>query len=268
MRKKKAHGTCHICLKKGKLSFEHVPPRSAFNDRPLVLKKVDWLRQGGPEIAPGRRIQQRGAGGYTLCERCNNQTGIWYGAAYAEWAEQGLEAIDRSGGWPGIYYRFNIYPLRVLKQIVCMFFSANRPGFARRYPDLVDFVLSKDRRYIQPDVRIYALCTKSRLMRQTGQQLFGILRKGVYPLSEITFPPFGYVMFLGCKTHDPRLYDISFFGEYAYREQRTVPLPLPILPVVTPYPGDYRTPLELVQTIQENIAHEREQKLRSLGSHG
>jgi hypothetical protein len=263
-RRKKKKGTCCICGRYSDLSFEHVPPRKAFNDRSLVRRKVDWMREGGPKIDRGGKVEQRGAGEYTLCERCNNITGKWYGCAYVEWAKQGLEAIDSSRGWPAIYYRFKIYPLRVLKQVVCMFLSTNGPGFARGHPDLVRFVLSRDRMHLQPDVRLFAFCTVSPLRRQTGVQLFGRANKA-YPLSELTFPPFGYVMFFRCESHDPRLYDISFFGKYAYGERKIVSLPLALLPVFSLYPADYRSPKELHDTIQENIMAEREQKLRSLG---
>jgi len=149
-----------------------------------------------------------------------------------------------------------------------MFFSANGPGFAERHPDLVDFVLSKDRKYIQPDVRLYAFYSLSRLCRQAGTQMILRLAHGTYIFSEITFPPFGYVMFLGCGPHDDRLYDISFFDEFGYHEKKSLDIRLPGLPVVSPYPGDYRTPKELQETIKENLALEREQRMRSRASGG
>ena len=43
-------------------------------------------------LGPGKRgqgeIQQRGMGAYTLCGPCNNRTGKWYGAAFADWCHQ------------------------------------------------------------------------------------------------------------------------------------------------------------------------------------
>ena len=32
-------------------------------------------------------------------------------------------------GKPSLYYTFHIFPLRIIKQIVCMFFNANGEGF-------------------------------------------------------------------------------------------------------------------------------------------
>jgi len=54
-RGKRVRGICHICGKHRDLSFEHVPPQSAFNNSNsvVVLKAVDWMRAGGPRIKPG-----------------------------------------------------------------------------------------------------------------------------------------------------------------------------------------------------------------------
>jgi hypothetical protein len=55
------NGACHICGVMGKLSFERVPLRSAYNDRPLVLQRIDELLAVGPDSRRGR-VCQRGAG--------------------------------------------------------------------------------------------------------------------------------------------------------------------------------------------------------------
>jgi 5-methylcytosine-specific restriction endonuclease McrA len=79
-------GTCHLCGFVGKLTFEHVPPASAFNDRrisspdiraALALDDLDLL-----DSLP-RRQSQRGQGGYTLCGHCNSTTGSWYVPEYS-----------------------------------------------------------------------------------------------------------------------------------------------------------------------------------------
>jgi len=41
MAKKKIHGICHICLQEGELTFEHVPPRSAFNNSRVQVVQGD-----------------------------------------------------------------------------------------------------------------------------------------------------------------------------------------------------------------------------------
>ncbi|MGB9647454.1 MAG: hypothetical protein WCB44_20365, partial [Stellaceae bacterium] len=133
-------GTCHICGKYGKLSFDHVPPEAAFNDHRVLRISFEQVSVGQhPDNLRGR-YQQRGAGASTLCVKCNSDTGHWYGTAYADWAAQAMRILLGTSGRPSLEYPFRLFPLRVLKQVVCMFFSINSPLFHTRQPDLVRFV--------------------------------------------------------------------------------------------------------------------------------
>ena len=60
-------------------------------------------------------------------------------------------------------------------------------------------------------------------------------------LSEITHPPFGYVMCFGCTPPHNRQVDISFFAQFHYDDRKHVTLDLPTLPIYSYYPGDYWT---------------------------
>jgi hypothetical protein len=60
-------------------------------------------------------------------------------------------------------------------------------------------------------------------------------------LSETTFPPFGYVMTFNSPSPDDRLTDITYFAEYEYNQEGTLSLKLPVLPVYTFFPADYRS---------------------------
>jgi hypothetical protein len=78
MGKRAKTGVCHICGNKGQLSFEHVPPESAFNNSPMVRIVGRDLIQIHPDnlrFVKGS-IDQRGQGAYTLCPRCNNKTEV------------------------------------------------------------------------------------------------------------------------------------------------------------------------------------------------
>ena len=245
------HGICRICGIEGKLSFEHVPPEAAFNDRPLVMAGMRDLIGRDPD-QPRGRTQQRGAGDYTLCERCNNRTGHWYGSAYVEWARQALMIVGAARGCATLYYGYRIHPLRVLKQVICMFFSANG---ARRQPDLVRFVLDPERRGLHPDIQVFAFLTNGNRARQCG--VSGILnfdRGQAVILSEVTFPPFGFVLCLGSPAPDPRLIDITFFAKFGYGEARDVFLRLPVLPVHSHYPGDYRSRADILNCVRRASA--------------
>ena len=74
---KKYYGQCCICGRESELTFEHIPPRAAFNQ--FALKQYDfwnYLLHSNTRYIPS----QRGAGKYSLCASCNNLTGEWYGS--------------------------------------------------------------------------------------------------------------------------------------------------------------------------------------------
>lgn len=243
---KRPTGPCRICRAVTQLSFEHVPPRAAFNDRPLLLAHIKQVIRGSANLdSLSGKIHQKGAGRYTLCERCNNLTGHWYGAAYVDWAYQGMQIVLGTKGTPTLIYNFHVFPLRVLKQIICMFFSANAPGFRNGHTDLVKFALDRDTRRLPPSFRVYAFYSLAPRSRTAG--VTGLLRglgtgsSKTFVFSEVTYPPFGFVMTLDSPTPDARLCDITEFSYFAYNDWRTLSMNLPVMPIYTFYPGDYRS---------------------------
>ena len=87
--------TCRICRRRAaQLTFEHVPPRRAFNnERTRVYGLEGWL-QRDDEGLTGGRIEQRGAGDYTLCAECNNNTGSWYAAELTGWVYAAVDVMS------------------------------------------------------------------------------------------------------------------------------------------------------------------------------
>ena len=68
-------------------------------------------------------------------------------------------------------YPYQIFPLRVLKQIAVMFFSACGPEFRLAHPELVKFVLDRQRRLLPKDIHIWAYLrdpVESKATRQAG----------------------------------------------------------------------------------------------------
>jgi hypothetical protein len=241
-------GICHICGTYGKLTFEHTPPEAAFNDHRVL--RADFRRIFGYQNPDDLRakVQQRGAGAYTLCETCNNIMGHWYGGAYAQWARQAMRYLILARGQPSLSYPYNLFPLRVLKQVVCMLFSVNGPQFQGVQPELVRFVLNRDSNAFPPHVRVYVFYTFSARSRASGVtgivRGFGTSKSTFHALSEITFPPFGFTMTLG---DDPPpaegLCEISGFSQFQYRDWRaSLSMKLPLMPIYAPFPSDYRSP--------------------------
>ena len=250
------YGHCHLCGRYGPLSFEHVPPKSAFNSDPVYARKFEEVlgEDYSVDTQPRGRKIQRGSGGYTLCGKCNNDTGAWYGNAYVNWAWQGRRFSAMSSVAPSIYLSFHIFPLRVLKQVVCMFFSVNHADFHKAQPELQRFVLCPERRILDPKIKIYAYHSISQRLRSTGivgQMEFGTARKPKL-FSEISFPPWGYLLCIDSPPPDRRLIDISFFGKYRYNDWKEISLNIPVLPVHTWIPGDYRSRSEVIEQMQRS----------------
>ena len=241
MSRKAPEGTCYICGQYGPLSFEHVPPRAAFNNRPVIVLSWDKSLSLGPDEVARGKTQQRGMGGYTLCARCNNCTGDWYASNFVDWCYQGMEILGLAKGRPTLIYPHYIAPLRVLKQIVTMFFSVNGDRFRSVNEELVRFVLNREARYLSPTYRFfvyYNVVGRPRTFGGTG--VLDITTGKTIVMSEITYPPFGYVMTQDSEPPDERLVEITHFARYGYNTFATLQAQLPILPTYVSVPGDYR----------------------------
>ena len=246
-------GTCHICGAKGPLSFEHIPPRKAFNERPVVTLQFEEAIRLGPDEIPRGKIQQRGMGGYTLCAKCNNKTGHWYGNQFVDWCYKGMSVLARACGAPKLSYVIHIHPLPILKEIVTMFFSVNHDRFHMANPDLVRFVLNRDSKGLPDKYRFFIYFNTSPRFRAIGTAALMNIesRKGPILISEISYPPYGYVMTINSDPPDPRLFEITHFAMYDYYQEAEIALDLPLLPVHTPFPGDYRTKEEIRRQVQK-----------------
>jgi hypothetical protein len=89
--KEKPTGYCQLGNQYGFLTFEHVPPRSAFNDRSIYIQGHEQLFEERSQLFGKKKRSHRGFGGYTLCASCNNKTGDWYARAFVSFAKQGME---------------------------------------------------------------------------------------------------------------------------------------------------------------------------------
>ena len=240
-------GKCQICGVVGPLSFEHVPPESAFNSRPVFLGDIK-KQLDAKTVLPlkGGKQCQRGSGAYTLCGKCNSNTGHWYGSAYAEWAVQAACNLSRASGARTIDATYTLYPSRVLKQVLCMFFSSNSKGLGRYHDALVGVTLNSRARGLPDGLGVLAFITKSWLLRQSGFTGRLDTRNGRgYFFSEVAHPPFGFVMTWDCPKPDDRLLDIRHFASYDYDHLERLALRLHVLEVNTWTPCDYRTLAEI-----------------------
>lgn len=248
-------GECHICGVVGPLSFEHTPPRGAFNNRTVVAATFDQVVSLGPEGTAKGTIEQKGMGAFTLCNKCNNDTGSWYGNQFIAWCYQGMQILLASGGRPSLVYPHYLFPLPTIKQVITMFFIVNQLGFAARNPELVAFVLNKHRKYLDPRYRIFIYYNIEGNYRSTGIVGKVSLGSGSPPiiLSEMNFPPFGYVMTYNGTVPEKQLAEIAHFAGYDYEEFKILNIRLPVLPTHIWIPTDYRTKEQIDADYQENI---------------
>lgn len=68
-RRRHVEGPCCICGTHAPLSWEHVPPESAFNSYPVVRASREQIRSPGSWDGEQGETLQRGSGAYTLCRR-------------------------------------------------------------------------------------------------------------------------------------------------------------------------------------------------------
>ena len=252
-------GHCNICGKHEELTREHVPPKSAFNRVPI--ETYNYFT-GKTEGNWNEQYHHKGVSHYTLCERCNRKTGRWYGTEFAPWVRQSMICLQRAQNSPFVDCTFqDIYPLRIIKQVICMLFSVNPDGFRNKHEKLVNFVQDKYSR-LDSGVRIFVFLTVEghrsgggwfvgpadpistgdiNLIENYIEKVRAQIESGLTP-SEIAHPPLGYIVTFDAAPLDSRLVEISHFGrQYGYKEKApTLELTLPILPIVSPYPGDYR----------------------------
>jgi hypothetical protein len=258
-------GKCYLCGTEGPLTFEHVPPRAAFNDAPAVLVEFQEALSCGPGQQPKtRRIQRRGFGSYTLCPRCNNNTGSWYGPAFVEWCQKGWQILAQSHGAPSFLYASEVSPLRIVKQVLVMFCSVSGPDFTSCNPTIRQFLLDRERRYLDPKFAVYVYYCAQGVVRMWGPSAIlsfdssaERLRKKSL-MAEIVFPPYGYVLTIDSQPPDLRLTDISYFAGCGFDDRIIFGRNLCVLPTHLALPGDYRTEQEIWRDYWRNRALELE----------
>ncbi len=155
-----------------------------------------------------------------------------------------------------MHYEYRTYPLRILKQIITMFFSANSPRLRIEEPELESFVLGKTIKTLSRRYRFFAYYNVEGWHKRVGISLLTKLDPQFISspsftfVSEINFPPFGYVMTIDSDYSDQRLYEITYFSRYEYDEFANLYIKLSTLPTYTYLPLDYRSQKEVEEVRQ------------------
>jgi len=248
-KRRSKRGPCRICGVEALLSFEHVPPKKAFNDRSVWRHSFDEaVRVGLDPPRKGKQQQQGGAGAYTLCEKCNNDTGSWYADDFSNWCQSSMSVLEKGRGSKLLPVRVHGgFPLRIVKQILTMFCSVNPAGWVDAHPALRRYLLNPAEGVWPEGVRVFVYYTPSLRMRFNGVSArIDVRTGGCSALTEMSFPPFGYVLtFDGGEPPDSRLAEISYYRSYGYEQKSWGSVLGHVLPVELAFSGDYRTRQEI-----------------------
>lgn len=258
---KKPFGICRLCGEYGKMSYEHIPPKSAFNDQHVVFQTMQDMLVG-----KSHSKFRQGIGKYSLCEKCNNSTGGYYGEAYASWARQGMEWLDKFGENPRFSVPFYIKPLNVVKQILVMTVAMSSEKTLFYHEELRRFLLNKEQRYLPPKYNVHIYFTRVGEPRFASDMVVvNVGKGGSYIEAEISLPPFGYciskpVRGMNSLAAEQGLIDITWFARFEYNDWTRIWLSIPIRETVEPFPLDYRSQQEVDKHYQSTGIVKRERR--------
>ena len=249
MTKPNKKGVCRLCENYTELSFEHIPPQSAFNNKSVLLHSLNYISDNSYQIAgkTPQRKHRRGLGEHSLCQKCNNLTGAWYGDAYLEWAKQGMSYLDRIEKTVNVSIPFYIKPLNVLKQIVTMGLAMSSGNSTNNY-ELRRFALNRREKELSSKFLFYVYLTnKKSEPRYMAESIQFDISTGTtdFVLAEVSLPPTGFVILNSIPDKQSSVTEddlclINHFSNYDYNVWTPIYLKIPIHRIWSPTPLDYR----------------------------
>lgn len=256
-RHKMKEGVCRLCGKEALLSYEHVPPRVAFN-RNTKFVSVDfdeYLQARNVLKNPPKGKQKQGGIGYnSFCRDCNSYLGSNYVNAYRNWVVGGAQLLNKEKEHGLCSYTIsNIEPLKVLKHIISMFLAINGEWFLESFPDLVSFVSDKDSTNLPERYRIFMYLTRAEKFRYMHYAVNGNFKTGIITnCSEIAFPPYGYVLTFDFEGRLNFLNEITNFKKFRVDDEGTLKMVTYQLPTYMPFSLDYRSESQIEDDIDKS----------------
>lgn len=242
MPKKVVSGECAICGANTFLNEEHLPPQAAFNNVTYTEHDFLELLKYKSFKKSKNKPKQGGVRFNSICFDCNNFTGTNYVPSYIRWCKIGEEILKKSNFNPSLYSNYKIFPLKVLKQIITMFFTVNRnTNFRIENPELVEFTKDKFKRNLDSRYQIYCHFMASNFSKQIGNVILANINDPVnsfIKFSEFSFYPFGYILTKDAPIINS-LENISFFSEANIHDLIDVRLKIPYLGTGTHLPGSF-----------------------------
>lgn len=237
-------GQCRICHFVQELTFEHVPPKIAYN-RSIRYKSIpfiDYVKSKDlSTINYQSKINQGGIGFYSLCKKCNTHLGLTYVGAYHQFIKVlGYIAKRNSND----YFLVDIKEmelLKVLKQICSMFLSINDEQFATSNKELCDFVKDPNSQALSEKYRFFIYLNTEGNFRHLPITVTGNFHSQLSIVSsEIAFPPLGIVMTIDYPGSVVGLTEITWFKYQAINSKSKIEIELYRRCTYSPFPLDYR----------------------------
>ena len=238
-------GICKLCGDEKKLSFEHVPPRVAYNKttRYYSFPQKDYYESKNIlNFKPKGKIFQGGIGYHSLCEKCNNFLGFNYVRPFSSFVNIGMNFIFNYD-FDFLYVKIdNQNPFRILKQIASMFISISDLTFSKMYPEFVEFVINPDKRDLSNRFRFYLYLNNEGHFRKYGFPTFTNFHGFI---CELTYPPFGYVLNIDNEFCIDHLTEITHFKNFIDNSKNEIELGLHKYPTHIHMPLDFRKKEEI-----------------------
>lgn len=240
MRKTEKFGRCKICNEERKLSFEHIPPKAAFNDKAIFSQGYEHLYNENSYVYGKKMSNKKGFGKYSLCESCNKLTGDWYARDFAQFCSQGMAQLTyERKPYSNVTFNFSIKPLNILKQITVMLMANEGTNCFQQNQQLKDFVLNKESKILPENFDVYLYCSLSNKKKILGYSMGGNKSGLIMIGAEINFHPFGYLLIIKSSATKIEIPCINSFLDYDYNEEKIFSISLPYLKIEKPIIGIY-----------------------------
>lgn len=242
----KIYGNCPLCGKKNcEFDLPHIHPGCCDNKDSVfgfsledVIERKQIFKENGR--ATGKYINQKGFVLYSICKECNHYSGLHYTKGFQDFYKQGLKAYENRCSSIVDLSCKNIYPLRIIKEILMMFVIINHDqpliGNFKKY------LRNKENQEFPKDYEIYTYFTEDNYrFALHSEAIRNVDGEILYPCySLVSYKPFGFILTHNSFTSKKynKICSIMNFNNYKYNEQESLKLTLRVInnPVPLSFP--------------------------------
>ncbi|HEY9259399.1 hypothetical protein [Chitinophaga sp.] len=216
---------------------------------------MEYMKESNPlESKIKGKIEQGGIGYYSLCGRCNSFLGRNYVTDYQKYSNTFIEFAKKNEFNLFEFTMHNFNALKVLKQIVSMFFSINDDTFSENNREVAEFVLDSESNKLSERIRVFNyLNTEGQFRNLPVMALGNLSSKGVVIATELAFPPLGHVLTIDFDGQLPFHQEITSFKDYKFDETISFDFRVCRLPTYLPFLLDYRDKETIKELIDKSV---------------